>query len=126
VVIDAHLHLWDVRRPGYDWLRRPGNAAINRTYAFTDFASLAAAAGVDRAVLIQADDSAEDTEAMFEVAAAHEEIAGVVAWVPLDRPDEAAAALDLLAARRGFAGIACRSDYSGLPRITRGTYSPPL
>jgi release factor glutamine methyltransferase len=26
----------------------------------------------------------------------------------------------------GFAGIACHSDYSGLPRITRGTYSPPL
>jgi L-fuconolactonase len=105
VVIDAHLHLWDIRRPGYDWLRRPGNAAINRTYAFADFASRAAAAGVDRAVLVQADDSAADTEAMFEVAAAHEEIAGVVAWVPLDRPDEAAAALDRLAVRPGFAGI---------------------
>jgi L-fuconolactonase len=105
VVIDAHLHLWDVRRGGYDWLRRPANAAINRTYAFADFAARAAAAGVDRAVLVQADDSAVDTEAMFEVAAAHEEIAGVVAWVPLDRPAEAAAALDLLAARPGFAGI---------------------
>jgi len=105
VVIDAHLHLWDVRRGGYDWLRRPQNAAINRTYTFADFASRAAAAGVDRAVLVQADDSAADTDAMFEIAAAHEEIAGVVAWVPLDRPDEAAAALDLLAARPGFAGI---------------------
>jgi L-fuconolactonase len=105
VVIDAHLHLWDVRRGGYDWLRRPENAAINRTYGFGDFASRASAAGVDRAVLVQADDSAADTEAMFEVAAAHEEIAGVVAWVPLDRPDQAAAALDLLAARPGFAGV---------------------
>jgi L-fuconolactonase len=105
VVIDAHVHLWDVWRGGYDWLRRPANAAINRTYTFADFASRAAAAGVDRAVLVQADDSAEDTEAMFEVAAGHEEIAGVVAWVPLDRPDEAAAALGLLAARPGFAGI---------------------
>ena len=27
---------------------------------------------------------------------------------------------------RGFAGIACHSDYSGLPRVTRGGYSPPL
>ena len=99
VVIDAHLHLWDVRRGGYDWLRRPANAAINRTYAFADFAARAAAAGVDRAVLVQADDSAGDTEAMFEVASAHEEIAGVVAWVPLDRPDEAARALGPLAAR---------------------------
>jgi L-fuconolactonase len=42
---------------------------------------------------------------MFEVAAAHDEIAGVVAWVPLDRPAQAAAALDRLAARPRFAGI---------------------
>jgi L-fuconolactonase len=42
---------------------------------------------------------------MFEVADAHPEIAGVVAWVPLDQPDEAAAQLDRLQARPGFAGI---------------------
>jgi L-fuconolactonase len=42
---------------------------------------------------------------MFEVAAAHREIAGVVAWVPLDRPREAAERLDDLATRPAFAGI---------------------
>ena len=93
VVIDAHLHLWDTERLHYGWLQRPENAAINRTYGFEDFRSRAAETGVDRAVLVQADDSAADTEAMFEVAAAHPQIAGVVAWVPLDRPDEAAAQL---------------------------------
>ena len=105
MVIDAHLHLWNTERLPYEWLQRPGNAAINRTFGFADFASRAAAAGVDRAVLVQADDSAADTEAMFEVAAARPEIAGVVAWVPLDQPDEAAAQLDRLQARPGFAGI---------------------
>ena len=90
MVIDAHLHLWNAERLRYEWLQRPENAAINRTFGFGDFRSRAVAAGVDRAVLVQADDSAADTEAMFEVAAAHPEIAGVVAWVPLDRPDEAA------------------------------------
>ena len=89
MLIDAHLHLWDTGRLRYEWLQRPGNAAINRTFGFEDFRARAAAAGVDRAVLVQADDSAADTEAMFEVAAAHPEIAGVVAWVPLDRPGEA-------------------------------------
>ena len=82
-----------------------GNAVINRTFGFEDFRARAVAAGVDRAVLVQADDSAADTEAMFEVAAAHPEIAGVVGWVPLDRPDEAAGQLDRLQARPGFAGI---------------------
>jgi predicted TIM-barrel fold metal-dependent hydrolase len=70
VVIDAHLHLWNTERLHYQWLQRPENAAINRTFGFGDFASRAAAAGVDRAVLVQADDTAADTEAMFEVAAA--------------------------------------------------------
>ena len=105
MVIDAHLHLWDTGRLPYPWPRRPENAAINRTFGFGDFASRAAEAGVDRAVLVQADDTAADTEAMFEVAAAHPEIAGAVAWVPLDRPDEAAAQLDQLERRPGLAGI---------------------
>ena len=105
MVIDAHLHLWNTERLRYEWLQRPENAAINRTFGFEDFRSRAAAAGVDRAVLVQAGDCTADTEAMFEVAAAHPEIAGVVAWVPLDRPDEAAAELDRLRGRPGFAGI---------------------
>jgi L-fuconolactonase len=105
VIIDAHLHLWDTGRLRYEWLQRPENAAINRTFGFEDFRSRAAAAGVDRAVLVQADDSAADTEAMLEVAAGHPEIAGVVAWVPLDRPAEAAGRLDELARRPAFCGI---------------------
>ena len=105
MVIDAHLHLWDTGRLRYEWLQRPENAAINRTFGFEDFRARAVAAGVDRAVLVQADDSAADTEAMFEVAAAHPEIAGVVAWVPLDRPAEAAGRLDELAERPAFCGI---------------------
>ena len=105
MVIDAHLHLWNTERLHYEWLRRPENAAINRTFGFAEFSARAAAAGVDRAVLVQADDSAADTEAMFEVAAAHPAIAGVVAWVPLDRPDEAAAQLDQLGKQPRFCGI---------------------
>ena len=105
MVIDAHLHLWNTGRLHYEWLQRPEHAAINRTYSIADFRSRAAQAGVDRAVLVQADDSAADTEAMFEVASAHPEIAGVVAWVPLDRPDQAAAQLDRLQAQPAFAGI---------------------
>src|SRR5438067_2262913 len=80
VVIEAHLHLWNTERLRHEWLQRPENAAINRPFGFEDFRARAAAAGVDRAVLVQADDSAAGTEAMFEVAAAHPEIAGVVAW----------------------------------------------
>lgn len=105
VVIDAHLHLWDTSRHRYDWLLRPENESINRTFTFEDFAGRAAIAGVDRAVLVQAADDDADTEAMFEVADAHHEIAAVVGWVPLDCPDEAEVALGQLRARPKFAGV---------------------
>jgi predicted TIM-barrel fold metal-dependent hydrolase len=52
VVIDAHLHLWNTGRLRYEWLQRPENAAINRTFGFEGFRARAAAAGVDRAVLL--------------------------------------------------------------------------
>ena len=44
MVIDAHLHLWDTRRLHYEWLQRPENAAINRTYRFENFADAMGAA----------------------------------------------------------------------------------
>jgi L-fuconolactonase len=56
-------------------------------------------------VLVQSADNLLDTDYMFAVAAAHPEIAAVVAWVPLDRPAEAADLLSELKARPGFAGI---------------------
>jgi L-fuconolactonase len=105
VVTDAHLHLWDVTRHRYEWLERPENSAIRRTFGYADFEARASAAGVDRAVLVQAADDTADTDAMFAVARDHQRIAGVVGWVPLDRPDEAAAALERLAGRPKFAGI---------------------
>jgi L-fuconolactonase len=105
VVIDAHLHLWDPSRHRYEWLLRPGNEPIRRVFILDDVLPAAAAAGVDRAVLVQADDHAADTEAMFEVATSRDEIAGVVAWVPLDRPAEADRMLDDLARRPKFAGV---------------------
>ena len=37
MVIDAHLHLWNTERLRCEWLQRPENAAINRTFGFGDF-----------------------------------------------------------------------------------------
>jgi release factor glutamine methyltransferase len=47
-------------------------------------------------------------------------------WLLLEHGSTQEHAVATLLERRGFAGIACRSDYSGLPRITRGSYSPHL
>jgi predicted TIM-barrel fold metal-dependent hydrolase len=41
VVIDAHLHPWNTERLRYEWLQRPENAVIDRTFGFADFRSRA-------------------------------------------------------------------------------------
>lgn len=103
-VIDAHQHFWNPSRVAYDWLG-PELGPINRAIEFPELEPLLAATGVDRTVLVQAADNAADTEYMFEVAAAHPQIAGVVAWVPLDEPSAVADSLALLRANPMFVGI---------------------
>jgi L-fuconolactonase len=103
-VIDAHQHFWNPSRVAYDWLG-PDLGPINRAIEFEELAPLLAATGVERTVLVQSADNAADTDYMFEVAAAHPEIAAVVGWVPLDDPDAAARRLPDLRANPVFAGI---------------------
>jgi release factor glutamine methyltransferase len=47
-------------------------------------------------------------------------------WLLLEHGSTQKHAVAKLLERRGFTGIECRSDYSGLPRITRGTFPSPL
>ncbi len=47
-------------------------------------------------------------------------------WLLLEHGSTQEHAVATLLERRGFAGIECHSDYSGLPRVTRGAFSLPL
>jgi L-fuconolactonase len=80
-VVDAHQHFWDLGA-GYDWLG-PEYGAINRSFGVDDVEPLAAAAGVDDVVLVQADDTLADTEAMVSIADLWPRVAGIVGWAPL-------------------------------------------
>jgi len=103
-VVDAHQHFWDPHRVDYPWLA-PAYPELDRTFDFEDLAPHLASNGVDATVLVQAADSAEDNDAMFAIADEHAEIAGVVAWLPLDRPSEAEKALAELRRRDRFVGV---------------------
>jgi L-fuconolactonase len=72
--------------PALDRLRRPFDHA--------DVVAEQAEVGVGATVLVQAADNLEDTANMLRVARAHPQVAGVVAWVPLDDPAAAAQLLD--------------------------------
>jgi L-fuconolactonase len=103
-VIDAHQHVWDLTRAHYSWLDR-GSFPIDRTIDFEYLRPLLVDAGIDHTVLVQSADNRDDTEYMFDVAAHHREVVGVVAWVPLDDPNAAAADLGELRSKPLFVGI---------------------
>ena len=104
IVVDSHQHVWDLDRAEYSWLDS-SSAAIDRTITIDELKPSLRAAGVDGTVLVQSADNAEDTALMFDVAAANPEVLGVVGYVPLGRPVEAAHTLDHLRTNPLFVGV---------------------
>ncbi|GAA5089526.1 amidohydrolase family protein [Microbacterium yannicii] len=84
-IIDAHTHIWDRRTGDYTWLTAE-YGPIHRDFALEDFAHEREQLGVDAVVLVQAADTAGDTDRMLAAAERHREVAGVVAWLPLADP----------------------------------------
>ena len=105
MIIDAHLHVWDLSRAHYPWLG-PSLAPINRTVELEEVRPSLERAGVTRVVLVQSADDPADTANMMDVAEQHADlVAGVVGWVPLSRPDLLADALDGLRRSGRLVGI---------------------
>jgi len=95
VIVDAHLHIWDPVRHCYDWLG-PQHSPIDRVVTADEALGVLASAGVHRAVLVQAADTAEDTDAMLTAAREHPGLVGVVAHLPLEDPERTAQRLEEL------------------------------
>lgn len=96
-VTDAHLHLWDLAESSYGWLAGAPEP-LRRTVSFDDVREDLLDLGVHRVVLVQADDTAEDTAHLQRTARAIEADgrvprADVVGWLPLTDPAAVAAAL---------------------------------
>ncbi|NRQ35558.1 amidohydrolase family protein [Nonomuraea sp. NN258] len=104
MIVDAHQHFWNLETVDYPWLT-PDLGILHRTYGPEDLMPELAAAGVDRTVLVQAADSLAETDAMLALADAHDFIAGVVGWVPLDRPEEAAHQITKYRKHPKFVGV---------------------
>jgi L-fuconolactonase len=96
-VTDAHLHLWDLGASPYAWLAG-APAPLRRTVTIDEVREGLLDLGVDRVVLVQADDTAEDTAHLQRTARAIEadgriRRADVVGWLPLTDPATVEAAL---------------------------------
>ncbi|SDS59750.1 L-fuconolactonase [Pseudarthrobacter equi] len=102
--IDAHLHLWDLDEGGYSWLG-PQHGHIFRSFTAIEAEALMGQYGIDSAILVQAEDSQQDTDAMLRTARTETWVRGVVAWVPLDDDLAAEAEIERLSSEPVVCGL---------------------
>lgn len=122
-MIDAHFHIWRLGRNDCAW-PTPDLGAIHRDHELAEIATLARAAGVTSAILVQSQASERDTRWLLEVAKGSDFIAGVVGWADLtatdigDRLDALAHAGPLVGTRPMTEG--CADDWFDAPAIDAG------
>lgn len=102
--LDSHLHLWELGEGRYSWLQ-PSHGVLYKSFTAEQARTALSGAGVGQAILVQADDTAGDTEAMLAAADAHDWIVGVVGWLPLEDPGTAASCLERWGANPKFCGV---------------------
>lgn len=103
-LVDAHLHVWDLDLGDYPWLT-PAHGALHASFTAEQARRELREAGVDRAVLVQAEDTLRDTRYLIDVAAQEDWVAGVVGWVRLDDPVAAERDLDAWQQDPAFRGV---------------------
>ena len=52
-LIDTHVHIWDLKRAGYDWLKND-TSVLNRNYPIEEYDAARKPVGITNAVLVQA------------------------------------------------------------------------
>ncbi|MGX7827137.1 amidohydrolase family protein [Actinokineospora sp. 24-640] len=115
--IDAHHHLWRLGDRRQDWLDEPPMVAIRRDFTVADLAVVAAAAGVDRTVLVQVLPDVGETVEFLAVAEGSDLVAGVVGWVDLTGADVAGALRRLRAGPGGDRLVGVRHLVQGEPDL---------
>lgn len=99
-VVDAHVHVWGAELLDIAWLGEPSAAALRREFTLDELSPALAASGIDRVVLVAADESLAGSRLLLERAHDDRRVGAVVGWVDLVSAD----ALAALASQRGLPG----------------------
>lgn len=83
--IDSHHHFWNYSAPQYPWIT-PQMEILRRDYGPQQLVPETSHSGIHRVISVQARQSLEETDALLQIAAEQELVAGVVGWVPLSDP----------------------------------------
>ena len=109
--VDAHQHFWTYGTYQTSWMEAPpyagdpAFASLRRSFEPDDLLPELEAADIDLTVTVEAADGVEENAVLLANARAHDWIAGVVGWVPLEKPDDADRALDALTGERALVGV---------------------
>ena len=87
MIVDSHVHLWDLARRSQPWIDPVTMRAIHRSFGLDDLRDTLGPAGVSGAVLVQVLNRPDETADFMRLAAQAPMIAGVVAWVDLAAGD---------------------------------------
>ena len=101
--IDTHTHLWRYQPTAYSWIDDRRHA-IARDFLPADLEPLLRSAGIDAAILVQAQHSLAETEWLLDIAEAVPFVAGVIGWVDL-AAEGVAEQLDAFRGRPQLVGI---------------------
>ncbi len=82
-IVDTHVHFWQFELLRRVWQPPP---VIFRTFAPEDLVPDAAAAGVNRCVLVEAGTTDEDNQALADFAASSDFVGAMIAYADLESP----------------------------------------
>lgn len=105
--IDGHVHFWRYDQVEYPWISAP---LLKRNFEPQDLKPELDRAGIASVMAVEARSGLKETDWLLDLAERHSLVAGVVGWLPLDRPElprlleRYAARPKLRAVRTGVAG----------------------
>ncbi len=80
--IDAHHHLWRYSEEAYPWIT-DGMDVLKRDFLPADIATEVRANNIDGCIVVQAQQTLDETYALLEYADTHRFLRGVVGWAPI-------------------------------------------
>ncbi len=111
MTIDAHVHIWEAGSLQTQWMEKPPYQGdpkwepLRATFRPADLEALMGASGVDGAVLVEAVDDLEETEALLAICRQNAWVSGVVGWLPLTDMDALEAALERFSTAPALVGM---------------------
>jgi L-fuconolactonase len=107
-LVDSHLHLWAKTRDSHAWIQ-PGTQ-LDRAFTARDAELQLREAAVDQVILVQADQTPEDTDFLLDMARENSWVLGVVGWGPIFAPTELAHELERWRDQPLLRGLRLRCD----------------